>query len=66
MDIWKISSIGSYLSLHYRRLQSIEYKRQREYDASEGVTTEDLEVRHSTTGCLENFFKNFLDIYIVV
>ena len=46
---------GYYLSLQYRIFQYIEYRRQREYDASlsEGVTTEDLEVRHDMTGWID-------------
>ena len=33
--------------------QCIEHRRQREYDASEGVTTEYIEVRHDTTGWVD-------------
>ena len=43
-----ISGRGSYLSLQYIMFQCIEYERQREYDASEGVTAENPEVRHGT------------------
>ena len=31
----------------------MEYGRQREYDASEGVTVEDPEVRHGMTGWID-------------
>ena len=33
--------------------QCIEYRRQREYDASEGVTVEYPKVRHGTTGWID-------------
>ena len=42
--------IESYLSLWYKMFQCIEYGTQREYDASEGVTVEDPEVRNGMTG----------------
>ena len=38
------------VSLQYKMFQCIEYGRQGEYDASEGVTVEDLEVQHGTIG----------------
>ena len=42
----KVQDRGSWypMSLQYIMFQCIEYVRQREYDASEGVTTEDPEV----------------------
>ena len=41
---------GYYLSLEYKMFQCIEYGRQREYDASQGVTAEDPKVRNGTIG----------------
>ena len=48
----KVQDRGSWypVSLQYKMFQCIEYGRQREYDASEGVTAEDLKVRHGMTG----------------
>ena len=48
-----ISGRGSYLSLQYRMFQCIEYERQREYNASEGVTAEYPKVQHGTTGWID-------------
>ena len=47
----KVQDRGSWypVSLQYRMIQCIEYGRQREYDASEGVTAVDPEVRHGMT-----------------
>ena len=53
MDTYNISRIGSNLSLRYIMFQCIEYRRQREYDASEGVTAEDAMFRHGTTGWID-------------
>ena len=44
---------GYYLSFRYRMFQCIEYRRQREYDSSEGVTVKDPKVRHGTTGWID-------------
>ena len=41
------------MSLRYRMFQYIEYERQSEYDALEGVTVEDPKVRHGTTGWID-------------
>ena len=51
----KVKYRGSWypMSLQYRMFQCIEYVRQREYDASEGVTTEDPKVRHGMTGWMD-------------
>ena len=48
----KVQGRGSWypVSLQYRMFQCIEYGRQREYDASEGETAEDPEVRHVMIG----------------
>ena len=48
----KVQDRGSWypVPLQYKMFQGIEYGRQREYDASEGVTAEDPKVRHGTTG----------------
>ena len=48
----KVQDRGSWypVSLQYIIFQGIEYGRQREYDSSEGVTTEDPKVRHGMTG----------------
>ena len=49
----KVQDRGSWypVSLQYKMFQCIEYGRQREYDASEGVTAEDPKVRHGMTEC---------------
>ena len=51
----KVQDRGSWypVALQYRMFQCIEYRRQREYDASEGVTAKDPEVRHGTTGWID-------------
>ena len=51
----KVQDRGSWylVSLRYRMFQCIEYRRQREYDASEGVTAEDPKVRRGTTGWID-------------
>ena len=48
----KVQDRGSWyrVSLQYRMFQCIEYGRQREYDASEGVTTEDPKVLNGMIG----------------
>ena len=51
----KVQDKGSWypVSLQYRMFQCIEYRRQREYDALEGVTVEYPKVRHDTTGWID-------------